>query len=74
MSACGGYVDLPEDCFEDELYDPVEQLCYVPLDEEESGEYYLEDRLIDAFFGVVDSFLTNLERGMEDFSEGGRRR
>lgn len=61
------YIMLPEDCYEDEEYDPVDQMCY-PVYECEGAECEAID---DEFYTLVGDLLGEYLSGEEDFAETG---
>lgn len=61
------YTMSPEDCYEDEEYDPVDEMCY-PIYECEGDECEAID---EAFYTLVDDLLGEYLSGDEDVEEEG---
>lgn len=61
------YYMLPEDCYDDEEYDPVDQMCY-PVYECEGDECEAID---EEFYTLVEELLGGYLSGEEEFAETG---
>ncbi len=61
------YYMLPEDCYDDEEYDPVDQMCY-PVYECDGDEC---EGIADEFYTLAEELLGDYLSGEEEFTETG---